>query len=299
MPRSSWKGYLRLSLVSVPVQALNATLPGGGEIHLNQLHAECNNRIRYQKVCPIHGEVPADEIVSGYEYAKGKYVIIEPNELDKLRTEADRSINIDTFVAPDEIDPLYFDGRTYYLLPDGPVAQKPYAVLQRGMKQTGKYAIASAVFSGKEQLVLVRALDELLSLSMLKNEQEIRQPTTFSDEVAHVEVTKEELRLAHTLIDASTAAKFDLSKYTDLYTERMTKLIESKVAGEEIVAPPETEHRGVINLMDALRQSVAETKSKTTKSASTKSAARKPARPGHKLAASRRKKPAALRKKSS
>lgn len=296
MPRSSWKGYVRLSLVSVPVQALNAALPGGGEIHLHQLHAECNNRIRYQKVCPVHGEVAATDIVMGYEYAKGKYVIVEPDELDKLRTDADRAINIDTFVPPDEIDPLYFDGRTYYLIPDGPVAHKPYAVLQQAMREAGKFAIGNAVFNGKEQLVLVRAIENVLSLSMLKNAEEVRLPITMTDDVGEVVVSKEELRLAHTLIDASTADQFDLTQYKDLYTQRMTKLIESKIAGEEVVAQPHDEQPGIINLMDALRKSVAASKSK---SRSAKSTNGKSARPKHKLAPSRRKKVASLRRKSS
>src|SRR5579871_6300548 len=128
-PRSSWKGYLRLSLVSVPVQAINAMASEGGKIHLHLLHSKCHNRIRYEKVCPIHGEVPNDEIVHGYEHAKGQYVVIEDEDVDQLRSEADKAINIDTFVSPSEIDPLYFDGRTYYLLPDGPMGAKPYAVL--------------------------------------------------------------------------------------------------------------------------------------------------------------------------
>ena len=98
--RSSWKGYLRLSLVSVPVKAYTATTTGGGEIHLNQIHADCHSRIRYQKVCPIHGEVSNDAIVSGYEFAKGQFVVIDPDELDKLRTESDKAVQIATFVAP-------------------------------------------------------------------------------------------------------------------------------------------------------------------------------------------------------
>src|SRR3954462_3977380 len=119
--RTSWKGFLRLSLVSVPVKAYSAAASGNGRIHLNQLHETCHSRIRYQKVCPLHGEVTSDEIVSGYEYAKGQYVVIDEDELDKLRTPAERAINIDKFVPFSTIDPLYFDGRAYYLLPDGPV----------------------------------------------------------------------------------------------------------------------------------------------------------------------------------
>src|SRR5262245_10845991 len=161
--RSSWKGFLKLSLVSVPVKAYTANASGGSEIRLNQLHAECHSRINYKKTCPIHGEVPADKIVSGYEYSKGQYVVVDTDELDKLRTEDDKAINIDTFVSPDEVDPVYSSGKTYYLVPDGPVAQKSYAVLQEAMVEMGRQAIARVVMHGKEQVVWLRPMDNLLS----------------------------------------------------------------------------------------------------------------------------------------
>jgi DNA end-binding protein Ku len=116
MARPIWSGYLKLSLVSVPVKAYTAT-DSSGEVHLNQLHRDCNARIQYKKTCPIHGEVANDQIVSGYEYTKGQYVTIEPEELDKLRTESDKAVNIDTFVPDDQIDPLYLSGQAYYLCP--------------------------------------------------------------------------------------------------------------------------------------------------------------------------------------
>jgi DNA end-binding protein Ku len=118
MARPIWSGYLKLSLVSVPVKAYTAT-DSSGEVHLNQLHRDCNSRIHNKKICPIHGEVSNDQIVSGYEYAKGQYVTIEPEELDKLRTESDKAVNIDTFVSEDQIDPLYLSGQAYYLVPEG------------------------------------------------------------------------------------------------------------------------------------------------------------------------------------
>src|SRR5947209_10118203 len=128
--RSSWKGFLKLNLVTVPVKAYTATSSGGGDIHLNQLHSVCHSRIQYKKTCPIHGEIPKEEIVSGYEYTKGQYVVIDTDELNKLRTEDDKAISIATFVGPTAIDPVYYTGKTYYLVPDGPVGQRPYALLQ-------------------------------------------------------------------------------------------------------------------------------------------------------------------------
>src|SRR5687767_3366341 len=113
--RASWKGQLQFGLVSFSVQAINARSPEEGDIHFHQLHAPCHNRIRYEKVCPVHGEVDNDDIVLGYEYARGKYVEMDSEELDQLRTEKERSLTIDSFIDPQEIDPIYFDGRMYYL----------------------------------------------------------------------------------------------------------------------------------------------------------------------------------------
>lgn len=259
--RPSWKGYLRLSLVSVPVQAYTASVTGGGDIHLNQLHDECHSRIRYKKVCPIHGEVNNNEIISGYEYSKDRYVVMDPEELSQLRRENDRAINIDTFIAPDEVDPIYFEGRSYYLLPDGAAGQKPYAVLYEALAQENRYGVARAVFSGKDQLVLLRPVDGVLVLTMLAYENQIRAPADFREELGETPVSPEELRLAKTLIEASTTDAFDFTSYHDQYTERLTELIEAKVQGREVVAPPaadEEEH--VINLMDALRRSVDQAK---------------------------------------
>ena len=118
--RSSWKGFLRLSLVSIPVKAYTASSSGGGDISLNQLHTACHSRIKYQKLCQVHGEVTQDQIVMGYEYSKGQYAVIDTSELEKLRTESDKAISIDTFIKPEDIDPIYFTEKSYFLTPDGP-----------------------------------------------------------------------------------------------------------------------------------------------------------------------------------
>src|SRR6185436_12501090 len=116
MSRSVWSGFIRFSLVAVPVKAFTAAASGGGDISLNQLHKGCNSRIQYKKTCPVHGEVKAEEIVSGYEFDKGQYVVIDPDEVDKLRTPADKAINVQAFVTPEQFDPRYFNGKHYYLL---------------------------------------------------------------------------------------------------------------------------------------------------------------------------------------
>ena len=131
-PRSSFRGFLRLSLVSVPVRGFTSTRTGG-EVRLNQLHRDCHNRVRYKKVCPEHGELASDDIVSGYEHAKDSYVVIDPAEVQALRKQSEKTVDILGFVPASEIDPMYFSGRMYYLTPDGAAGQKPYQLLREAM----------------------------------------------------------------------------------------------------------------------------------------------------------------------
>lgn len=278
-PRASWKGYLRLSLVAVPVQAFNAASSDGGEIHFHQLHAECHNRIRYQKQCPVHGEVPNNEIVRGYEYEKGKYVIVDEKEVDQFRTEADRAINIDTFVAPNSIDPMYFDGRTYYLVPDGAMATQPFTVLLQALEEKKRWAVGRALFFGREQLVMIRPQETVLCVEMLHYRDQVRLPADLGQEfvASPPTVKKEEVRLASKLIEASTRKKFDLGQYQDEYTAKLQKLIDAKIQGKQVVRPPQDDETPVINLMDALKKSVANATGGRTKKAAGETAA-KPAR---------------------
>jgi DNA end-binding protein Ku len=232
--------------------------------------------------------VSKDEIVLGYEYAKGQYAIVDPDEIEKLRSENDRAISIEEFIDPDQLDPMYLDGRNYYLVPEGPVGQKPYAVLHDAMSNRKRAGVARVVFSGKEQLVLVRPLDGLLVMSMLNYDSQIRKPEAFHDDVQKPEVSKQEVKLAEMLVDAQTAEDFSFAKYEDLYTQRLTEMINAKVDGKELVAPPAEDEVPVINLMDALKQSLGKTG---------KGGAAKKAKPAKKMAASRRQ--AAPRKRKS
>jgi len=254
--RPSWSGSIRLSLVSVPVKCYTALEAEKARISLNQLHEECHSRIRYKKTCPIHGEVSSDQIVMGYEYADDQYAIIDPKEVDLLRSEADRAVNIDKFVQPGEIDPIYYSGQTYYLLPDKN-GQKPYAVLQQAMAAENVVGIAQVVISNREQLVLLRPIGRLLALSVLHYDASIRPSAAFDDDLPEPDVTTQELKLAKTLIDVTRAKHADLEDYKNVYNDRLAALVEAKIAGEEIATPP-AEDRGppVINLMDALKASL-------------------------------------------
>lgn len=256
MPRSSWKGYLKISLVSVPVRGYSATT-ASAEIRLNQLHVECHSRIKYQKVCPIHGEVGKDEIVMGYEYAEDQYVVVDPAELERLRTEADHAINVDAIISPRSIDAAYFTDKTYYLVPDGAVGHKPFALIQKCLADDDLQAVARVVLFGREEIVLLRPLDNLLSMTALKYDARVTKPGVLKDEVAQPNLQREEVALTKTLLKAFERKKFSITSYRDEYAEKLRQLIESKVEGKEVVSPPPTDEPQVINLMDALRKSVA------------------------------------------
>jgi DNA end-binding protein Ku len=254
---ASWKGFLKLSLVSVPVKAYTAAA-SGNDINLHQLHAKTNTRIQYKKFAPEVGEVSSEEIVKGYEYAKGQYVIIDEEELDKLRTESDKSIRIDGFISPADLGSIYMGGRTYYLTPDGPVGQKPYNLLMKGMEANGVCAIAEVVISQKEQVVMVRPLDGVLAMTVLNRVDEVKASSAFKDEITETEATEAEKSLADTLIKASVIKNFDFGKYKDVYKEKLTSLIQMKIEGKEIVQVRDPEEPKIINLMEALKRSVAE-----------------------------------------
>jgi DNA end-binding protein Ku len=186
--RSTWKGYLKLSLVSIPVKAYSISSGEGAPIRLNQLHAECKSRIKNVKTCPIHGEVKSDDIVSGYEYAKDHYVIINLDEISKLRVEDEKGITITEFIKPDALDPIYWNGSTLFLLPDSPVGQKPYALLHAGMIERNRYAMAQVVWHGKEYVVLIRPMGALLAMCILSYAHDISSPATLEPELVKTEM---------------------------------------------------------------------------------------------------------------
>ncbi len=255
--RSIWRGFLKLSLLSVPVKAYSASA-SGTSIRLNQLHQVCHSPVKYRKVCPIHGELPNDAVVSGYEYSKGQYVEIDPEELGKLRTRSEKAISIDGFLHPSDIDPLYYGSKTYYLLADGPVGRKPYRLLHEAMLEERVYALAQVVLSQKERLVLVRPRGRLLTMTTLYLKEEVKRPESFEDQVAIERAfSDDELGLAKRLIEARRIEDFDLGSYKDAYREKLTELIEAKVEGKEIFAVATPEEPEVLNLLDALKESVA------------------------------------------
>jgi DNA end-binding protein Ku len=261
LPRAAWKGYLKISLVSLPVQAFVGS--GGGEnspIRLNQLHRECHSRIKYQKTCPIHGEVGGDDIISGYEFAKDQYVEIEPDELAKLRPAGDRAISIESFVPPDAIDSAYLAGKTYYLLPDGQIGQKAYQLICEAMESEGLNAVGRMMITTREHLVRVRPVEGVLAVDLLEYAAQVRTPDEFKGQLADTSPTAPEMKLTRQLIGSMAEDSIDLSQYEDPYASQMRALIEAKVEGKELVTPSPVEEPQVVNLMDALRKSMERTK---------------------------------------
>lgn len=295
---AAWKGYLRVSLVSIPVAAFTAASRHTARgIELNQLHETCKSRIRYKKVCPIHGEVSSDEIVSGYEYAEGQYAVIDKAEIEELRLPGDKSLAVDSFVPGDSIDPVYLAGQTYYLTPDGPVGEKPYALFREALEEEQLHAVGKVVISRRERLVRVRASGALLAMDVMQFEAETKPRSAFEDEAPTAPAAAHEKKLTKSLLEAMSVEAFDPSQYKDDYVERVTELIQAKVQGHELVSPPPEEEPSVINLMDALRESVkriskpsadAPKKSSAKKRSATKSATEKRSAPAKKAASTKK-----------
>jgi DNA end-binding protein Ku len=255
--RASWRGQLRFGLVSFEVQAINAEIKENAEVHFHLLHKPDHQRIHYAKVCPKHGEVPNEEIVEAFEYAKGKYVEFDKEELDLLHSEQEKALSIDAFVSSEKIDPIYFDGRMYYLLPYGANSSEPYTLLEAAMEKKNRWGVGQVVFSGREQLAVVRPLDGVLTMAMLHYDAEIRKPSEIKSEFTRPRATGAKLRLAEDLISKWQEGEFDLSAYKDRYREKIKAAIAAKKKGMEISPPEQQEEPEVINLMDALKASVA------------------------------------------
>jgi len=281
--RPTWKGYLKISLVNIPIRVFPAT-DAAATISFNQLHRECGSRIKQKRWCPTcEVEVPNTDIVKGYEFEKGKYVVMEDEDIAKVRPESTRVINVMQFADAKVIDPVYVE-RPYYLAPDGQVAAEAFAVMREGM--AGKAAVGKVALSGREYLVAIQPRENGLVMYTLRHSSEVRSMGAI-DELKQVpaKIKPDEVKLAKQVI-GNFETGGDLTQYKDAYQEQLRAMIDAKIAGEEVVAPAEEEPPKVVNLMEALRQSldkVSENKKRTAKIASakggrTKAAARKRAR---------------------
>jgi len=252
MATSVWKGHLTFGLVSIPVRLFAAAR--SERIGLNQLHKECHSRIRMPLFCPTcNRQVERSEIVKGYEYDKDQYVLFDEAELEKIEPPSARTMEILEFVKVEEIDPLYYDA-SYYVTPEDE-GKKAYALLLKAMEETNYAAIAKVTMHGREHIVVVRPRASGMTLHTMYYTNEIREVSEYgkSDAAAPKEAEK---KLAEQLIE-SLAAPFEPDKYKDEYQESMKAMIAAKQEGKEVAAAPHPKMAPVIDLMDALRKSIA------------------------------------------
>src|SRR5438552_893747 len=253
--RPTWSGLLRFSLVAIPIRAYPAARSTSAS-RFHFLHANCGQRIAYQKHCPSHGRVEADAIVRGCAYARGRHVVVEPEELDKLRPARDKALVLEQFLSIAEVDPSFYAGRSLHLLPDGQAAQHPYAVLVAALHEAGKAALGRVVLSTQRQLVLVRAAGRVLALDVLHYPAQVRPAKAWESDVPACAASAAELDLAGKLI-ALGSAPLDWPRYWDTSAEELAALIEAKVANQSPAAGMPDEPVAVLPLLDALKQSVA------------------------------------------
>ncbi|HXW05519.1 MAG TPA: Ku protein [Vicinamibacterales bacterium] len=263
--RPTWKGFLKISLVNIPVRVFPAT-DAAATISFNQLHAECQTRIQQKRWCPkCEREVPNSEIAKGYEFEKGRYVVMSEDDMSKVRPESTRVIDLVQFTDAAAIDPIYVE-RPYYLAPDGAMALEAFAVMREGMK--GKAGIGKLALYGREYLVAVQPRDKGLVMYTMRHAKEVRSMDQIEElESVPAKVKPEEIKLARQVVGNFEGA-LDLREYRDEYQEELQRIIDAKIAGEEVVATVEETPPKVVNLMDALRQSldrVSTTKKKAAK----------------------------------
>jgi DNA end-binding protein Ku len=251
--RPYWTGFLKLSLVTISVRLYTATTERE-RIRFHQIHEPSGERVRQQLIVPGIGPVERDEIVKGFEYQKGHYVTVDPDDLKRLRLETTDTIDITEFV--DNVDPIYFDS-PYYLVPDGSVAEEGYRVIREALRKTGKIAIGQVVIGGQERIVAMQPYDKGLLANSLRYEDEIRKPDEFFNTIAADAVDEDELAMMEQII-ARKGRKFEPGKFFDHYQAAVRELIDKKLEGKLPDKAPERKPAQVINLMDALKRSLAE-----------------------------------------
>jgi DNA end-binding protein Ku len=254
--RTIWNGSISFGLVSIPIGLAVATQRS--DIAFRTLHRECGTPIKNKRWCPFHErDVEAEELVKGWEVAKGEFVVVEESDLEAVALQRSQSIEILRFVALAEVDPVYFD-RTYYLAPATTDAQRrPYVLLLRAMEETGMAAIGKFVLWGKENLCLIRPRGESLALETLFFAEDVRSHQEIEEAVESTEVKKAELDLARQVI-ASLVGEFDPAEFENEYRRDLRAMLEAKLAGQEVAKPEPVPETPVVDLMDALKKSVAE-----------------------------------------
>src|SRR3954466_12808780 len=257
--RTIWNGSISFGLVNIPIGLALATQRD--DVSFRTLHRECGTPIKQKRWCPHHErEVGPDELVKGWEVAKGEYVLVDEADLESVALQRSQSIEILRFVDLDDVDPIYFD-RTYYLAPAAAAAaRRPYVLLLNAMRETGRAALGRFVLAGKEKLVLIRPRGESLALETLFLAEDVYSQAEIEEAVEGTELKPAELTLAQQVIDSLTG-DFDPAELTSEYRRDLRAMLEAKLQGTEVKRPePVAEEAEVVDLMEALRRSVAEAK---------------------------------------
>ena len=278
-PRAYWKGYLKLSLVSCPIALFPATSERE-KISFHQINKETGNRIRYKKVDAETGdEVDNSEIVKGYEVTKGEYIELDPDELEAVAIESKRIIDIEEFVPRNEIDELYLRD-PYYIVPDGEVGQQAFAVIRDAIRKEGMVALGKVVFTSREHIIALEARGKGMLGVTLRYPYEVRNEAEYFDSIEDEKIPKDMIDLAVHIVETKTG-HFKPQQFQDQYEDALKDLLRRKQKGEKIERPKERAPSNVINLMDALRQSVKAGASSGTRRTTSRASARtakKPAR---------------------
>ena len=284
-PRASWKGHLRLSLVSCPVRLYPAT-SAKDRITFNQLHKDTLNRINMKPVDPELGLVERSDLVKGFEYEDKKYVVIDENDLASVRIESNHTIGIEAFVDEGSVDVIYLD-TPYYLAPDGAMAEETFVVLREALRKTGKVAIARLVLSSRERVIAISPRETGMFVCTLRNPNEVRGTAEYFGNIPVGEPDPEMLELAERLIEQKTT-EFNPKDYEDRYETALMAMIKEKLKGHKPIVAAAPERGNVINLMDALKASLSQAKppakSKTKAEPAAKPAAKPARKPGRKKA---------------
>lgn len=272
-PRAAWSGHLRLSLVSLGIRLYPAT-QGSVRVPLNQIHKPTGKRIRYEKVVPGIGKAKPDDIVRGYEYAKDKYVLLEPEEIDELKLSSSKALELTQFVDRDEIEPIYYD-KPYFVAPSDEASEEAYVVLRDALKRTGKVGLGQVVIARRQSIAALRPCGDGLILETLRYADEVRSARGIFADLEAYEPHEEQIELAEELIKRKSRS-FDAKAFEDAYAKALKELIDAKLEDRA----PETEEvvasgGQVVDLMEALRKSVAAGRSRGGKNAGTKSGTRK------------------------
>ncbi|MCT2559432.1 Ku protein [Tsuneonella sp. YG55] len=271
--RAYWSGQIRLALVSIPVEVYSAT-KSGASISFRQIHEPSGKRINYEKVVQGIGPVDRDEIVKGYEISKGNYVLLEDDEIEAVKIESKRTLELVQFVDQGEIDVFYFE-KPFYVVPQDELAEEAFVVLREALRKTNKVALGQLALRGREYLVSLKPCGKGIVMETLRYEDEVRRAQSYFKDIPDAKPEKEMLELAEALIEKKTAS-FDPGEFHDRYVEALHKLIEkkSKAKGkkilEDVEEPSASGGSNVIDLMAALKKSVKEDKPAAKKASAKK-----------------------------